>query len=296
VHQRLIADEERYWADSHLDAFFARAIDATREMANRALTGHPDRGWLDDLAARGPFARAAALGDDPGLDRRWLAAQPAASTLDVYELSPAVIARARSRIADLGSRVRFLPTDLNFVSLPEAAYDVIWTSDTLHCVTNLEHLLTQVERALRPGGLFALCGYVGEARMQFDPHRLERINAVLGTVPSRFRLADTMRPPEAIDLSPYMAVRAPDVLPLVRARFDVVQETLSGRLFPLPLAIDWDAVAREGALPDVLARLADAEAAAASDPVLPPCVAYGIYRPRSRADAVIPARPRSAPA
>ncbi len=296
VHQRLIADEERYWADSHLDAFFARAIDATREMANRALTGHPDRGWLDDLAARGPFARAAALGDDPGLDRRWLAAQPAASTLDVYELSPAVIARARSRIADLGSRVRFLPTDLNFVSLPEAAYDVIWTSDTLHCVTNLEHLLTQVERALRPGGLFALCGYVGEARMQFDPHRLERINAVLGTVPPRFRLADTMRPPEAIDLSPYMAVRAPDVLPLVRARFDVVQETLSGRLFPLPLAIDWGAVAREGALPDVLARLAEAEAAAASDPVLPPCVAYGVYRPRPRADAVTPARPRSAPA
>jgi hypothetical protein len=153
-----------------------------------------------------------------------------------------------------------------------------------------------VERALRPGGLFALCGYVGEARMQFDPQRLERINAVLGTVPARFRLADAMHPPEAIDLSPYMAVRAPDVLPLVRARFDVVQETLSGRLFPLPLAIDWDAVAREGALPDVLARLAEAEAAAASDPVLPPCVAYGVYRPRPRTDAVTPARPRSAPA
>jgi SAM-dependent methyltransferase len=295
IHRRLIADEERYWASADFNAFFARAIDANREMTNRALTGHPGRDWLDDLAARGPFACAAALGDDPGLDRRWLDAQPTTSTLDVYELSPAVIARARSRNADLGSRVRFLPTDLNFVRLPEAAYDVIWTSDTLHCITNLEHLLAQIERALRPGGLFALCGYVGEARMQFDPRRLERINAVLAALPVHFRLTDSMRAPEASrELSPFMAVRAPDVLPLVRARFAVVHEAVGGRLFPLPLAIDWDAVAREAALPDVLARLAEAEAAAASDPLLRPCVAYGVYRPR--AAAVTPARPRSAPA
>jgi ubiquinone/menaquinone biosynthesis C-methylase UbiE len=294
VFQRLLADEERYWASADSNAFFARAIEATRELSNRLLTGRPDRDWLDDLIARGPFERAALLGYDPGLERRWLHALPGASELDVYELSPAVIARARSRDGDLGSRVRFRRADLNFVRLPEAAYDAIWTSDTLHCITNLEYLLTQIERALRPGGLFALRGYVGEARMQFDPQRLARMNAVLASLPARFRLTDAVRPPEpSLQLSPFTAARAPDVLPLVRGRFDVVFEALGGRLFPLPLTIEWDAVAREGALPDVLARLAGAEAEAADDPAMRPCVAYGVYRARG---AVTPARRRSAPA
>src|SRR5262245_16271865 len=211
----------------------------------------------------------------------------------VYDLSPGVIARARSLDGGLGARVRYLPTDLNFVRLPDAAYDVIWTTDTLHCITNLEHVVTQIEQALRPGGLFALCGYVGEERMQFDPRRLERINAVLASLPEGFRLTDAMHAPEAsLELSPFMAVRAPDVLPLVRARFDVVHEAVGGRLFPLPLTIDWDAAARQGAVSDLVARLEAAEAAAASDPVMRPCVAYGVYRPRRD---VIQARPRSAP-
>jgi len=293
IHQRLIVDEERYWARADFNAFFARAIEATREMGNRALTGRPDRDSLDDLAARGPFGRAALLGHEPGLGQRWMRTQPGTSTLDVYDLSPGVIARARSLDGGLGARVRYLPTDLNFVRLPDAAYDVIWTTDTLHCITNLEHVVTQIEQALRPGGLFALCGYVGEERMQFDPRRLERINAVLASLPEGFRLTDAMHAPEAsLELSPFMAVRAPDVLPLVRARFDVVHEAVGGRLFPLPLTIDWDAAARQGAVSDLVARLEAAEAAAASDPVMRPCVAYGVYRPRRD---VIQARPRSAP-
>jgi SAM-dependent methyltransferase len=289
VFQRLMADEERYWVTANSGAFFARAIEATRALSNRLVTGDPDRDWLDDLVARGPFDRAAMLGYDPGLERRWLRSLPDKALLDVYELSPTIVARTRARTADLAPRLRFLAADLNFVRLPEASYDVIWTSDTLHCITNLEYLFTQIERALRPGGLFALCGYVGEARMQFDPHRLARINAVLTALPARFRLIDAVQPPEpSLQLSPFTAVRAPDVLPLARARLEVVSETLSERLFPLPWALDWEAVGREGAVPDVLARLAAAEAAAADDPGLRPCIAYCVYRSRT---AVSPARP-----
>jgi ubiquinone/menaquinone biosynthesis C-methylase UbiE len=294
IYQRLIADEKRYWASVNFNAFFARAAEATKGMANRATTGHADRDWLDDLAARGPFGRSALLGYEPDLDRRWMRVQPGTSTLDVYELSPAVIARART--GDPGARVRFIGADLNFVHLPEAAYGLILTSDTLHCITNLEHLLSEIERALRPGGLFALCGYVGEARMQFDPYRLGRINALLASLPERFRLIEAMRAPDAaLELSPFAAVRAPDVLPLVRARFDVVHEAVGGRLFPLPLAIDWGAVAGEGALPEVLGHLAEAEAAATRDPAMRPCLSYSVYRRRDGA-AVSPARPRNAPA
>src|SRR6185295_597635 len=125
-------------------------------------------------------------------------------------------ARARRRLGDAASRARLVQLDLNFVELPEAAYDVVWSSDCLHAVVNLEHLLAQVARALRPGGLFALAGYVGEARMQFDPHRLARINAVLDTIPAPFRMLDAVTLPQPpLGLSPFNAIRAPDLLPLV---------------------------------------------------------------------------------
>jgi hypothetical protein len=109
VFQRLMADEERYWISADPNAFFARAIEATRALTNRLFAGRPDRDWLDDLLARGPFARAALLGYEPGLERRWMRALPGTAMLDVYELSPTITARARLRTADLAPRLRFLP-------------------------------------------------------------------------------------------------------------------------------------------------------------------------------------------
>src|SRR5262249_23463316 len=88
IHQRLIVDEERYWARADFNAFFARAIEATREMGNRALTGRPDRDSLDDLGARGPFGRAALLGHEHGLGQRWMRTQPGTSTLDGVRSEP----------------------------------------------------------------------------------------------------------------------------------------------------------------------------------------------------------------
>jgi hypothetical protein len=114
---------------------------------------------------------------------------------------------------------------------------------------------------------------------------------VLASLPAAFRLSSTVEPAKpSLQLSPFAAVRAPDVLPLVRARFEVVSEILGDRLYPLSWTIDWDAVAREDAVPDVVARLAAAEAEAADDPALRPCVAYGVYRSR-RTDSA--ARPQS---
>src|SRR5262249_56576432 len=86
----------------------------------------------------------------------------------------------------LSRRVRFVRVDLNFVQLPRERYDVVWSSGTLHHLTNLEHLLDQVAVTLRPGGLFALHDYVGETRFAYHPRRLERVNAPLHDVAMRF--------------------------------------------------------------------------------------------------------------
>jgi hypothetical protein len=120
--------------------------------------------------------------------------------------------------------------------------------------------------------------------MQFDPQRLARTNAVLTTLPVAFRRVSTIKPPVGsleLPLPPFSAVRTPDILPLAHARFEVVHEVVVDRLAPIDTAIDWLAVGQ--VKPGVLALLRDAEAAAAHDPVMRPCHAYGVYRLPERA-------------
>jgi len=247
-------------------------------LVNACLTGDPARSWLDDLAARGPFASAAALGcDDENHAAAWLRAA-ASERLDVYELSAGVISRAR---AGIPRQVSFVRADLNFAHLPPERYDVVWSSGTLHHIVNLEHLLDEVAKALRVGGLFALHDYVGEARHQYDRRRLERANAALRAVPQRYRREgiETLSP-RALDYryGAFCAVRSSDVLPAARARFDVVHEGRAGALFPLFAAVDVPALEHEA--PAILDGLLAAEREALRDPAIQPCFAYAVFRRR----------------
>ena len=188
-----------------------------------------------------------------------------------------MLARVRGRLGPLADRVRLIESDLNFVTLPEGAYDCIWSSGALHCLVNLEHVFTQVERALRPGGLFAFTAFVGEPRLRYTPARLHKLNALLATVPARFRRTDEIVPPDPeLALSPFQATRSRDILPLARARFDVLHEALGARTGPLFLLIDLEGMARDA--PALLARLLEAEEPADADPDLLPCHAYVVLR------------------
>lgn len=276
-----VAGECAHWAKSDFEGgWFPRSAVAQR-LLNQGHTGDPDRTWLDDLLARGPFGDAAVLGcDEERCDRVWLE-RGGSRTLDVYDLSPEVIATVRRRLGPLAARTRFVHSDLNFAELPAARYDVIWSSGCLHHVINLEHLLAQVEHALRPGGLFALQDYVGERRLQFSPARLARINALLQAVPPRWRRygVERIEAPHTGTLSPFCAVRPEALLPLAAGRFAPVSQRFAGALFPLDIYLDLDAIA--AADPALIARIEGAAEEAARDPVTPPSSVYAVFRKRS---------------
>jgi SAM-dependent methyltransferase len=287
-----LKSEAEFWGRSDLrGGVFALgrpgSNDACDRMTNRAYTGDPTRSWLDDLIARGPYRDAAILGcDEGGYERRWLTRR-GSTRLDVYDLSPDVLRTVRRDLAPAwrathgaGRRVRFIRADLSVARLPEERYDVIWSSGCLHHLVDLEHLLAEVERALRPGGLFAIRDYVGERRMQFSPERLARVAAALREVPARYRRRDAVGSPHLSGLSPFCAVRSDAILPLVEARFEVVHKAVSDGLPALYVAIDLDAIEREA--PDVLARLEAAEREALRDPALGPCTVYAVFRVPSR--------------
>jgi len=273
---------------SPLLAYVARDPDSVavaRRLANRALTGDPERSWLDDLVARGPFAHAALLGSDDAAHVATWVRRRASTRLDVYDPGARALGVLR-RAADDVQRgapdpvaVECIRAELDFVALPDARYDVVWASGTLGRVVNLEYLLAQVERALRRGGLFAFYDYVGERRLQYDAARLARANAVLETVPARFRVDDAPLAAAPIPyLTPLCAVRSDELLALAGARFETVHLRTHGALFPLFLAVDLGRLAREA--PDVLERLVAAEEAAAREPGARPAGAYAVFRRR----------------
>jgi ubiquinone/menaquinone biosynthesis C-methylase UbiE len=277
--------EAEYWAKRDFGSGFYSFLPAGDRDANLAYTGDPERSWLDDLIGRGPFGTAAMLGcDEPRYEAAWLDAG-ASESLDVYELSAGVIRKVR---AELGMRpwsskrqgrpVRFIRADLNFVRLPAAHYDVIWSSGCLHHVTNLESLFSEIERALKPGGIFALHDFVGERRLQYTNRRLERINEVLQLVPRELRRGGTiaLTRPRLEELSPFCAVRSDELLDKAGERFEVVHLARAGALFPLTIILDLPAIEREA--PHIKDMVGHAEAEAMREPSLAKCGAYAVFR------------------
>jgi SAM-dependent methyltransferase len=277
VYPDKLRAEARYWERWQPGAGPAALARGEGRHVNTAYTGDPDRLWIEDLIARGPFRHAAILGSDGGrYERLWLERRGSERT-DLYELSRAVLRALRARLG-LGWRgarrgVRFVPADLNFVRLPANQYDVVWSSDCLHHVVNLEHLFGQVATALRPGGLFAFREYVGERRMQYAPRRLERANAVLREIPARWRRTELLEPPPLHRLSPFCAVRSDDILALAEERFELVAKRPAAPLTLLEAAVDLAALEREA--PDLAARIHAADADA-----LPPIEVYAVFRKR----------------
>ena len=69
--------------------------------------------------------------------------------------------------------------DLNFVTLEENSYDIIIAKSILHHIINLEHLLLQVNKSLKPDGIFVVLEYIGENKQQWKEDKIIFINDIL---------------------------------------------------------------------------------------------------------------------
>lgn len=272
--------EAEFWRQSTYQGTVFKPKPVGQAWANRVLTGDPTRHWFDDLVGRGPFERAAMLGcDEEPYAAAWLRAR-ASAALDIYDLSPYALATVRRLAGAHADGARFIEADLNFARLPAAHYDVIWSSACLHHLINLEHLLAQIEQALRPGGLFVVHDFVGERQIRYAPARLARARALFDEIPARYRHTgpEALAAPDPEALSPFCGMRPAELLPLAAARFETVHQATFGYLLPLPLVLDLERLAGEA--PELWARLQQAEADAAGDPALLPSTAYAVFRRR----------------
>jgi ubiquinone/menaquinone biosynthesis C-methylase UbiE len=83
---------------------------------------------------------------------RWARAQGAAQVLGV-DVSERMLARAAASTHD--TVIAYAHADLESLELPTASFDVVYSSLVFHYITDLERLVSETYRSLRPGGCLA---------------------------------------------------------------------------------------------------------------------------------------------
>ena len=91
------------------------------------------------------------LGCGFGWFSRW-ARQAGAKSVLGLDVSEKMLDRAAADTSD--AAVQYRRTDLDTVELPAGAYDLAYSSLTLHYIADLPRLLATIHRSLRPGGHF----------------------------------------------------------------------------------------------------------------------------------------------
>jgi ubiquinone/menaquinone biosynthesis C-methylase UbiE len=79
--------------------------------------------------------------------------------------------------------------DIETISLDKEKYDLVYASGALHHISNLEHVISEIYKSLKPGGLLISDEYVGPAYNKISFRHREIINSVIHLIPKSHRYA-----------------------------------------------------------------------------------------------------------
>lgn len=224
--------------------------------------------WMEFLPKEyGPKASCLSLGSGSGRVESYLVRIGFAPRFETIELNT----RENVTAMRADNRLDAREGDLNFVQLKPNTYDFILCHSVLHHLINIEHVLEQVNLALKPDGMLLVHEYVGEDRWQFSEARLRRLGEMFPDV----RLKST--PVWMVD--GFEAVRSGDLLALITALFGQVCDrsvNFGGVYFPL-VTCNWSAARQK------IERVVKLDEDVSRNEELAPCYHMGVYRKSSAA-------------
>ena len=104
------------------------------------------------IAMAGPLECRRVLDLACGTGDLALLASAAGADVMALDITPRMIALARLKARQCGSRARFLVGDMTALPLPDACVDVVTTGYGLRNVPDLDAALREIHRVLKPGG------------------------------------------------------------------------------------------------------------------------------------------------
>jgi len=147
--------------------------------------------------------------------------------LECVEINPSMLERGRQLAIEhnVFANVKFVEADFN-VWRASRKYDAVMANQSLHHVTELEHLYDQVRAALHEKGSFVVSDMIGRNGHQRWPESLEIVHRFWKELPHDYKFNVLLKRHEEVydnwDCSKegFEGVRAQDVLPLLLNRFE----------------------------------------------------------------------------
>jgi SAM-dependent methyltransferase len=240
-------------------------LDRVREVwSEQAGTWNPDRGmhWVEHPAVRRridfkvtgagagdryqyfmnkyvptgrPLDRVLTLGCGGGEFERGLAQYNLARLHEAVDIAEGALQRAKQAADALGlTHIKYALGDLNRLTLPRNAYDVIFGISSVHHVRALEHLFEQVRAGLKPGGYFFVDEFIGPSQFQWTDGQVRLVNEIVAGLPAAYRRsvskpgqmkAPVVRPTiEQMNAGdPSEAIRSAEIVPLLGRYFEIAE-------------------------------------------------------------------------
>jgi 2-polyprenyl-3-methyl-5-hydroxy-6-metoxy-1,4-benzoquinol methylase len=226
-----------WWSDPQSEAPGTQWVEVpgVKESVNRRATGDPAIDWIDHSASllagfKKPI-NVLSVGCGFGAIERLLRRREYCQHVHGVDIADAAIETARKTAeAERLEGLSYEVADLNTVIFPKEKYDAVYAHASLHHVFQLEHLLDQIKRTLKPDGLFFVQEYVGPSQMQFPQDHLYLADVFLKAIPERYRRTRDGRVKQQAarlplhmmnDSDPSEAIRASEIVPLVASRFEI---------------------------------------------------------------------------
>jgi ubiquinone/menaquinone biosynthesis C-methylase UbiE len=227
-----------WWSDPQSEAPETQwvRVPGVVENMNRRATGDPAIDWINHsaslLARFEKPIKALSVGCGFGVIERTLRRHDFCQLIHGVDVAENAIESARktAQVEDLHG-LSYEVADLNTARFPVETYDVVYAHASLHHVFHLEHVLGQIKRTLKPGGLLVVYEYIGPSQMQFPRRDLELADIFLKAIPVRYRKLQRREgiKKEAFRASldvmnssdPSEGIRASEIVPLIASCFEV---------------------------------------------------------------------------
>jgi SAM-dependent methyltransferase len=165
-----------------------------RLIAGVEPEGPLGRDWFEQWAVehvlgdRAPVGECLSLCCGFGEIERLLARLGAFERCRAIDFAETAIEAAREAAAAEGlTQIGYEVVDVESIELEPDSVDLVWANGALHHLERLDHVVGQVHRALRPGGLFVANEYIGPNHQQLGPRESELVNATIHLIPPELR-------------------------------------------------------------------------------------------------------------
>lgn len=203
-------------------------VERRAQVLTRASTGNDVTGHVLERLNRRAGVRMLSLGSGPGGVEIGLAQRAPQAQILCTDFNPQLLEMGRQRAEELGLNVKFTETDINTIELPHHEFDVVFCHAALHHVIELERLVQQIARTLRPNGVLITVDVITQNGYLMWPETRTVVEAIWKTLPERFQLNHTAYSEPRVDreiweadtsVSGMECARSEEILPALQREF-----------------------------------------------------------------------------